>query len=81
MNKLSRAVDFLLVVICVSAGIFLSSWYTYSRGLEDGVVRYKRSRQFMLTLQSMYRFGVADGCTDDRICDAAGYPAEETGNR
>jgi len=35
--------------------------YTYVKGCQDGVARYKRSKNFMLTLYSMYMFGVRDG--------------------
>jgi len=35
--------------------------YTYVKGCQDGIARYKRSKNFMLTLYSMYRFGVQDG--------------------
>jgi hypothetical protein len=35
--------------------------YTYVRGCQDGVVRYKRSKNFMLTLYSMYMMGFRDG--------------------
>lgn len=46
--------------------------YTYKQGMNDGVARYKRSKNFELTLQSMYFFGrgdaVVDCCNHDIIC-------------
>jgi hypothetical protein len=35
--------------------------YTYLKGGIDGVARYQHSRQFALTLYSMYMFGVREG--------------------
>jgi hypothetical protein len=45
---------------------------TYIRGMEDGVERYRHSKQFYLTLYAMYHFGLIDGCTNDALCDRAG---------
>ncbi len=45
--------------------LFPLFWYVYSKGIEDGVTRYKHSRQFELTLQSMYHFGLAD-CEEEK---------------
>lgn len=42
--------------------------YVYDAGMSDGVVRYKRSPQFELTLKSMYSFGVIDGCSHRGAC-------------
>lgn len=39
--------------------------YVYMKGMEDGVTRYKHSKQFEMTLQSMYRFGLTD-CREDK---------------
>jgi hypothetical protein len=57
--------------------------YTYHRGEVDGVAHYKQSKQFALTLDSMYRFGLMDGCTNDEICDMAGFGMSDDcgGNR
>lgn len=56
--------------------------YVYNQGAIDGVARYQRSERFKKTLFSMYRFGLMDGCTDDRICDKYGFGnAEEGGHR
>jgi hypothetical protein len=81
MTELNKAKEFLVTALAVAVILFPLSWKVYTQGVADGVARYKRSRQFMLTLESMYRFGVADGCTDDHLCDLAGFPAEEGGNR
>lgn len=81
MKELTELKDFAAAIIFGSLVLLPLAWCLYSRGMQDGVEHYKRSRQFQLTLQSMYRFGVADGCTDDHLCDLAGYPAEEGGNR
>lgn len=45
--------------LLTAAILFPLFWYVYSKGMEDGVTRYKRSKQFELTLQSMFRFGLA----------------------
>jgi len=42
--------------------------WVYCSGMRDGVARYKESPQFELTLQSMYSFGVTDGCTHPSLC-------------
>lgn len=34
--------------------------YVYMKGRADGVSDYKHSENFRLTLESMYRFGLAD---------------------
>lgn len=50
-----------IVAALLTAGILFPLFgYVYQKGMEDGVTRYKRSKQFELTLQSMYRFGLAD---------------------
>lgn len=43
--------------------------YTYIKGCQDGIVRYKQSKNFMLTLYDMYMFGVMDGCRGGKICE------------
>ena len=55
--------------------------YVYVRGVVDGVEHYRHSKQFVLTLEGMYRMGLMDGCTDDHLCDLAGLGAEEEGGR
>lgn len=51
---------YLAAVFLTAAILFPLFWYVYQRGAEDGVARYKRSKQFEMTLQSMYRFGLLD---------------------
>lgn len=36
-------------------------YYMYNKGCGDGVARYRKSRQFEMTLESQYRFGWNDG--------------------
>ena len=43
---------FLLLPLC---------FYMYGKGEMDGVEHYKHSKQFQLTLYSMYMFGARDG--------------------
>lgn len=51
----------------IVAGLYLSIilfplfCYTYVKGMADGVARYKTSKNFYMTLYSMYRYGVIDG--------------------
>lgn len=59
---------YLAAVLLTSAILFPLFWYVYQKGMEDGVARYKRSKQFELTLQSMYRFGLAD-CGEEKHVD------------
>ncbi len=54
--------------VAVSVILFPLFSYIYVRGCVDGVVRYQRSRRFALTLYSMYRYGVLDGCRGGSIC-------------
>lgn len=56
---------YLAAAFLTSVILFPLFWYVYQKGAEDGVVRYKRSKQFEMTLQSMYRFGLAD-CGEDK---------------
>jgi len=42
--------------------------YVYVRGEIDGIARYRDSRQFALTLLSMYQYGVWDACKDRHLC-------------
>lgn len=56
---------YLTAALLTSAILFPLFWYVYQKGAEDGVVRYKRSKQFEMTLQSMYRFGLLD-CEEDK---------------
>ncbi len=43
--------------------------YTYHRGQIDGVARYKHSKQFYITLGSMYHYGTKDGCENiSNVC-------------
>jgi hypothetical protein len=54
MNKLIAFVGLVLVLLATHL-------YIYGSGLTDGKVRYQHSRNFQLTLDSMYRFGLKDG--------------------
>lgn len=51
---------YLAATLLTSAILFPLFWYVYQKGVKDGVARYKRSKQFEMTLQSMYRFGSLD---------------------
>ena len=59
----------------ISAGLGVSlvllplMCYTYAKGCEDGVAQYKRSQNFVMTLFSMYVFGVQDACLHPHTCD------------
>lgn len=61
--------------LLTAAVLFPLFWYVYARGLEDGVARYKRSKQFELTLQSAAYFGLGDGivrcCNKEITCGEA----------
>ena len=72
---------FVMAGLLASFVLFPLFAYTYMRGWKDGVAHYRRSDEFAMTLESMYRFGLIDGCTDDEICDAHGIPADEGGHR
>lgn len=51
--------------------------YVYVQGMVDGVVRYRASKSFELTLRSMYLFGVKDVCTVNGWCAAVlGEPSK-----
>lgn len=76
-----RLRQLILLAVSVAAVLLPLDWYVYWRGGRDEVARYKRSRQFQMTLDSMYRFGLMDGCTDDEKCDKAGFTCEEGGHR
>lgn len=56
---------YILAGLGIAAILFPLFWYVYSKGMEDGVARYKRSKQFQLTLDSMYRFGLVD-CKEEK---------------
>lgn len=58
--------QYLLASLGIAAILLPLFWYVYSKGMEDGVARYKRSKNFEMTLQSMYRFGLAD-CGDKHV--------------
>lgn len=60
---------FIGLVVAVSVVLFPLFAYTYVRGCVDGVARYQRSNRFALTLYSMYRYGVMDGCRGGNICE------------
>lgn len=51
---------YVLASLGIAAILFPLFWYVYSKGMEDGVARYRHSKQFQLTLDSMYRFGLGD---------------------
>ena len=54
MNKLISFIGLVLV--------FLSTYlYIYNKGLVNGKLRYQHSKNFQLTLDSAYRYGVFDG--------------------
>jgi hypothetical protein len=74
---------FIVAGFFVSLILFPLFVATYLRGMADGVERYRHSKQFMLTLYSMYMFGLKDGCTDDAMCDKAGLGGgnDEAGRR
>ena len=72
------------IILAVLLGFFVLAptyLYVYSMGMVAGVARYKRSKQFQLTLYSMYRMGLMDGCTDDEACDLAGLGGGDDGGR
>lgn len=81
MNVLKDFKEFVITAFAVAIILCPLMWHVYSRGMVDGVAHYKKSKQFRLTLFSMYRYGVSDGCTDDHICDMYGFLGEEGGNR
>lgn len=53
--------EFFKIVLLVSLIILPTDTYIYCRGMADGIKFYRGSRQFALTLYSMYRFGYMDG--------------------
>ena len=55
---------YLLAAFLTALILFPLFWYVYAKGVEDGVAHYKRSRQFELTLQSMFQQGKA-ACGED----------------
>lgn len=63
---------YLLASLGIAAILFPLFWYVYSKGMEDGVTRYKRSKNFELTLQSMFLYGLGDGivrcCNNEFTC-------------
>lgn len=52
--------SFIIVVFSVQ-GVYL-----YFRGAHDGVIAYKQSKQFYMTLESEYKFGFLDGVMEAR---------------
>ena len=56
-----KLVRYIRAAVVISLVLFPIMCYTYYMGGVDGVMRYKKSSQFALTLYSMYRFGVMDG--------------------
>lgn len=60
---------FIVASLLVSLVLFPLFGYTYLKGCQDGIARYKQSKNFMLTLYSMYLFGVGDGCKGGSICE------------
>lgn len=74
-----RLLSAILIGIFVIAPSYI---YVYIRGGKDMITHYKHSKQFYMTLESMYRFGVMDGCTDDTVCDKYGlFAPDEGGHR
>lgn len=61
---------FIVAGLLLSLVLFPIFGYVYARGMTDGVDRYRDSRQFKMTLLSMYMFGVQDGCTMPTVCAA-----------
>ena len=59
---------FIAAAALTSLVLFPLFGYVYFQGMIDGVARYRGSRQFQLTLFSMYRFGVLDACADHDLC-------------
>jgi len=52
---------FIMLAILVSLILFPLGTYVYLRGCIDGVARYKKSTNFLYTLNSAYMYGVRDG--------------------
>jgi len=50
-------------ILIVAMTLFQLSFgcYMYGKGEMDGAIHYKRSKNFMLTLHSMYHMGWMDG--------------------
>jgi len=53
---------FIPLVVALTLFQLAFGFYIYGKGEVDGVAYYKRSKSFMLTLYSMYMYGVRDGC-------------------
>ena len=61
----SRWIYLYILVIFVLSGAYL-----FHKGMEFGVYKYKHSRNFEMTLDSAYRYGLHDcrkGNTEDNI--------------
>lgn len=61
---------FLVAGLLTTLILFPMFGYVYVQGMMDGVVRYRASKSFELTLRSMYAFGVKDACTIPGWCAA-----------
>lgn len=56
----------LIIVMTVFQLTFGS--YMYGKGSIDGIARYRQSKNFMLTLYSMYVYGLRDACDASLRC-------------
>lgn len=50
---------YIAAAFLTAAILFPLFGYVYHKGMEDGVARYKRSKNFEMALQSMFKFGLA----------------------
>lgn len=53
--------QYLIAALVTAVILFPLFGYVYARGWDDGVERYKRSKSFQMTLNSMYVYGLDDG--------------------
>lgn len=57
-KKMKRFMPLILLMTMLQTTF---GFYMYIRGGIDGIIVYKHSKNFYLTLESMYRFGFIDG--------------------
>lgn len=52
---------FIVLTLAMAVVLFPLFTYIYRKGGVDGVMHYKHSKNFIMTLYSAYMFGVQDG--------------------
>lgn len=72
-------IRFIKASLLVLLVLFPLFGYTFLKGAEWGVDRYRHSRQFFLTLYSMYMYGLSDGCTDPKTCKGHAFQPKAGG--